>query len=118
MTDTAGYKNIFKSTFLFGFVQVFNIIVKVGLNKVVAYLLGPSGMGVISLFHTAIHLVSTGGGLGISQSAVRDISDARGSGNEEKLNITITFTKKIIRYTSLLGVILMAPDIQAYWGSF
>ena len=107
MADTDGYKNIFKSTFLFGFIQIFNIIVKVGLNKVVAMILGTEGMGVISLFQTSINLVSTGGGLGINQSAVRDISEARGSNNIEKLNTTISITKKIIRYTSLLGIVLM-----------
>ena len=48
MSDLSGYKNIFKTTFLFGFVQVFNIFVKVGINKVVAILLGTAGMGVIS----------------------------------------------------------------------
>lgn len=117
MADTAGYKNIFKSTFLFGFVQIFNIIVKVGLNKVVAIILGPEGMGVISLFQTSINLFCTGGGLGINQSAVRDISEARGSENENKLNLTISFTRKIIRYTSILGVILMtafAPFLSEY----
>lgn len=46
MSDLSGYKNIFKTTFLFGFVQVFNIFVKVGINKVVAILLGTAGMGV------------------------------------------------------------------------
>ena len=45
MSDLSGYKNIFKTTFLFGFVQVFNIFVKVGINKVVAILLGTAGMG-------------------------------------------------------------------------
>ena len=34
------YKNIFKTTFLFGFVQVFNILIKVITNKIVAVLLG------------------------------------------------------------------------------
>ena len=54
MSDLSGYKNIFKTTFLFGFVQVFNIFVKVGINKVVAILLGTAGMGVISLFQYAV----------------------------------------------------------------
>ena len=44
MAQAEGYKNIFKSTFLFGFVQVFNIAVKVVLNKIAAILLGPSGV--------------------------------------------------------------------------
>lgn len=108
MSEKKEYRNIFKSTFLFGFVQIFNIAVKVGLNKIVALLLGTEGMGAISLYNTTIHLVSVGAGLGVSQSAVRDISDARGSNKNQRLDITISFVKKIIRYTSLLGIVAMA----------
>lgn len=108
MANHAAYRNIFKSTFLFGFVQIFNISVKVGLNKAVALLLGPSGMGIISLYNTSIQLLSVGAGLGINQSSVRDIADARGSDDEKRMDITITFTKRIIHYTSLFGILLMA----------
>ena len=41
------YKNIFKTTFLLGFVQIFNILVKVITNKIVSVLLGAEGMGTI-----------------------------------------------------------------------
>lgn len=104
MADASGYRSIFKSTFLFGFVQIFNIAVKVGLNKVVAILLGPVGMGIISLYNTTIHLLSVGAGLGINQSAVRDISESRGLNDKDKIDTTISFVKQIIRYTSLLGI--------------
>ena len=106
MADASGYRNIFKSTFLFGFVQIFNIAVKVGLNKTVAILLGPIGMGIISLYNTAIHLLSVGAGLGVNQSAVRDISEANGINDKDKIDITISFVKQIIRYTSILGIII------------
>ncbi|MDE6552209.1 MAG: oligosaccharide flippase family protein [Muribaculaceae bacterium] len=106
MADASGYRTIFKSTFLFGFVQVFNIAVKVGLNKVVAILLGPVGMGIISLYNTTIQLISVGAGLGINQSAVRDISESRGFDDKDKIDTTISFVKQIIRYTSLLGIII------------
>lgn len=117
MADASGYRNIFKSTFLFGFVQIFNIAVKVGLNKVVAILLGPVGMGTISLYNTSIHLLSVGAGLGINQSAVRDISESRGLENKEKIDTTISFVKQIIRYTSLLGIIItiiLAPFLSEW----
>ena len=60
MAQAEGYKNIFKSTFLFGFVQVFNIAVKVVLNKIAAILLGPSGMGIIGLFNNSTSMLQTG----------------------------------------------------------
>lgn len=75
-SKTSSYGNIFKTTFLFGFVQIFNIIVKVGLNKVVAMLLGAEGMGIIGIYNSAIQMIRTGASLGVNQSAVRDISEA------------------------------------------
>jgi PST family polysaccharide transporter len=98
--------NIFKSTFLFGFVQVFNIVVKVGINKVVALLLGPQGMGTISLYQSAATMISGGAGLGISQSAVRDISEANNCNDRQRFSKTISVTNRIILFTSLLGLVL------------
>lgn len=100
------YSTIFKTTFLFGFVQVFNIIVKVVINKIVALFLGTSGMGVIGLYNNSIHLLRTGAGLGISQSAVRDVSEAYASGNKQRLSRIISLTNNVIYLTSLLGIAL------------
>jgi len=100
------YLNIFKSTFLFGFVQVFNILAKVGLNKVVAIFLGPEGMGIIGLFQSSINILKSALGLGISQSAVRDISEANGNNDPIRFSTIISVTKKIIWLTALLGAIV------------
>ncbi|NLI35980.1 MAG: oligosaccharide flippase family protein [Bacteroidales bacterium] len=117
MTDTTAYKNIFKTTFLFGFVQVFNIAIKVGINKVVALILGAEGLGIISLFNTSISMIKNGCGLGINQSGVRDISEAYGSGNKRACSETIFFVKKIILYTCLFGaiaMIILSPILSNY----
>mgnify|MGYP001022547979 CR=1 FL=1 len=106
MAEDKGYKNIFKTTFLFGFVQVFNILVRIGTNKAVALLLGAEGMGIIGLFNSAIGMLKTGAGLGISQSAVRDISEANGSNDEKRFSRIISLTNKVIIFTSLLGIIV------------
>ena len=100
------YKNIFKTTFLFGFVQVFNILIKVITNKIVAVLLGAEGMGIISLFNSTIGLLKSGAGLGISQSAVRDISEANQSGDIRRFSQIISITHGVMIFTSLLGIVL------------
>lgn len=100
------YKQIFKSTFLFGFVQVFHIVTKALTNKAVAILIGPSGMGIIGLFNSSIGMIRTGAGLGISQSAVRDVSEAKGSNNVDRFSLIISITNKIILFTSVMGVLL------------
>lgn len=103
--NKTSYGNIFKTTFLFGFVQVFNIAVKVVLNKIVALLLGAEGMGIIGIYNSAINLIKNGASLGINQSAVRDISEANLLGDTERFSRTISLTNNVIIYTCLLGIV-------------
>ena len=100
------YKGVFKSTFLFSFVQVIRIMVGIVKNKVAAMILGPSGMGIMSVFNTTIGFIKIGAGLGIDQSAVRDVSEANGCGNRERFSRVISLTNRIVLYTSLLGFII------------
>ena len=105
-SNESSYRSIFKSTFLFGFVQVFNIVMKDAINKAVAILLGKEGMGVISLYNSAVNMLRTVAGLGIPQSAVRDVAEANATCEIEKLNRIITVTKKIVWFTALLGAVV------------
>ena len=105
-SNESSYRSIFKSTFLFGFVQVFNIVMKAAINKAVAILLGTEGMGVISLYNSAVNMLRTVAGLGIPQSAVRDVAEANATCEIEKLNRIITVTKKIVWFTALLGAVV------------
>lgn len=104
--DSSSYKEIFKSTFLFGFVQVLNILAKVGVNKAVAIFLGAEGLGVISLYQSTINLITTATGLGVSQSAVRDISEANNEADKFRFSKIIKITNRVIWFTALFGAVL------------
>lgn len=103
--EKKGYGNIFQTTFLFGFVQLFNIIIKVILNKIAAVLLGADGIGIIGLFNTSIRLLNNAG-LGVSQSAVKDISEANVLKDRKRFSEAITLVNKVIIFTSLFGIVL------------
>ena len=105
MEESKQYNTIFRTTILFGFVQALNILVKVILNKVAAIVLGTKGVGLIGLFNSAIGMLKTGTGLGISQSAVRDISEANGEKNIKQFSKAIVTTNFVIVFTSLFGLI-------------
>ena len=98
------YNIIFKSTFLFGFVQAFNILAKVILNKVAAVTLGSQGIGLIGLYNSAIGILKTGTSLGIPITAVRDVSESNQKNDIELLSKTIVTTNKIIIITASLGL--------------
>jgi PST family polysaccharide transporter len=116
-TTSSTYKGIFKSTALFGFVQAFKVIIGIAKNKIVAVLLGPEGMGIIGIFQTAIQFIQTGAGLGVNQSAVRDISEANGYGDKLRFSKTISVTNQIIVCTGLLGcmiTIILSPWLSKW----
>lgn len=101
-----GYSGIFKSTALFGFVQIVRLLVSLIRNKIVALLLGPNGMGLIGIYNNTINMIKTGAGLGISQSAVKDVSEANASGQTDNFSRTISLTHKLVFFTSLFGLLL------------
>ena len=106
MTEKEDYNNIFKSTFLFSFVRVLQILLGIIRNKVVAILLGAEGVGIIGILSNSISLLQTGSGLGISQSAVRDISEANGAGDRSKFSRILSLTNRVILISCLLGCLV------------
>lgn len=116
MADNS-YKGIFKSTFLFSFVQIIHIATKVVVNKSVAILLGAEGLGIISLYNSAINMLKSGCGLGIKQSAVRDVAEANEKGDIKRISEIIAVTNKVVLFTALLGLsvtIFGSPFLSKY----
>ncbi len=105
--QTSSYRSIFKATSLFGGVEVYQILIGVIKSKFVAVLLGPEGMGIQGLYQSAIQLIQSFSSLGLSQSAVRDVSEANGSGDTNRIGLTVAVVKRLVWITGLLGLVLM-----------
>lgn len=118
VTSNSGtYRQIFKATSLFGGVQVFNIIIGIIRSKIVAILLGASGMGILGLFTTTIAMVQSVTGLGLPSSAVREISEANGSGDSKKISSSIKILRRWVWATGLFGsvtTIVMASNLSKW----
>lgn len=63
---------------LIGSAQVVNILLLIFSVKVVAVLLGPSGVGLLSIYKSVLDLGQQTAGLGIGSSGVREIASSRG----------------------------------------
>lgn len=100
------YSQILKATSLFGGVQVINILVSIIRTKFVAVLLGASGVGMIGLFQNAMSLISSISGLGITSSAIRQISAAKANGNLKQLSETIYVFNKWLMATGVTGTLV------------
>lgn len=117
-SDTVNYKGAAKTTALFSVVQIIKLAVGLIRNKFVAILLGPEGMGIIGIYHTYAHFVQSGAGLGLSQSAVRDVSEANGTGSRERFSRIISLTNKLVLFTALLGLVvtIIFSPFFSQWG--
>ncbi len=78
---TNSYSHILKYIGLFGGVQAMSIGVALVRNKLVALILGPGGMGLVSLFTSTVSLISDLSNFGIGLSAVQKISQAYDRGD-------------------------------------
>lgn len=116
------YSHILKYTGLLGGVQGLNIIVGLVRNKLVAVILGPDGMGLVSLFNSTIKLVSDSTNFGISMSAVKKVSETIDSGNQEKIADAVRLIRSWSVLTALLGMLLcivlspLLSDWTFAWG--
>lgn len=116
------YGHILKYTGIFGGVQGLNILIGLVRNKIVAYLLGPAGMGLVSLFNSVVNFVSQATNLGISFSAVRHVSELFDQGGEERISHFIKVVRAWSLLTALVGMLVCmvaGPLLSNYtfsWG--
>ena len=90
---------------MFGGVQVVSNICSVVLNKLVAVWIGPAGMGLFSIFNSAIDMLRSGTSLGLRTSAVRDIAMAHGSGDTKALNRIVAVVRRWAWFISIFGAV-------------
>ena len=103
----SSYKSVFKATSLFGGVQFYQILISIIKSKFVALLLGPYGVGIQGLLTSGTELIKQITSLGLSQSAVRNISEANATGKEETISKTIKVLRKLVWVTGFLGTVLV-----------
>lgn len=99
--DNGSYAHILKYTGLFGGVQGLGILVGIVRNKCVALLLGPDGMGLISLFNSTVNFVSNSTNFGLPMSAVRTVSENYGNGDTTAIRHSVA----VVRLWSLVAAV-------------
>ena len=100
------YSHILKYIGLFGGVQAMSIGVALVRNKLVALILGPGGMGLVSLFTSTVSLISDLSNFGIGLSAVQKISQAYDQGDTERISHTIGVVRCWCALLALMGTVL------------
>ena len=111
------YRQIVKYTGYFGGVQGLNILAALVRNKVVAVLLGPIGLGLISLYNTAVKLIGDTTILGIPVSSVRYLSECQEGPDRCRMVATVRLWSLL---TAALGAVVccvLVPFFRLFYFS-
>lgn len=111
------YRQIVKYTGYFGGVQGLNILAALVRNKVVAVLLGPIGLGLISLYNTAVKLIGDTTNLGIPVSSVRYLSECQEEQDRCRMVATVRLWSLL---TAALGAVVccvLVPFFRLFYFS-
>jgi antigen flippase len=102
------YQQILKTSSIIGGAQGINYLIGMVRTKVVAILLGPAGVGLVGLYMSVTAMVTAVAGLGIGSSGVRDVAEATGSGDPERIGKTVRTLRRVCWVTGILGWVIMA----------
>lgn len=106
--DTGSYGHILRSSSIIGGAQAINLLIGMIKTKLVAILLGPAGVGLVTLYQSATSVVGIISNFGISSSAVRQVAQAVGSEEKRRLGVTVKVLRRACWISGLLGAVITA----------
>jgi len=112
MTNTASgenntYGQILKSSALIGGSQVVNVAIRIVRTKALAVLLGPAGVGLMGVYESIASLAQSIAGMGINSSGVRQIAEAVGTGETDRIARTAAVLRRTSILLGILGAVLL-----------
>ncbi|MEQ1636190.1 MAG: O-antigen translocase [Methylococcales bacterium] len=107
MAEKHTYGQILKSSAMIGGSSMLNIVIGIFRTKVMAMLLGPSGVGLMGLYSSILDLMVSIVGMGINNSGVRQIAEAVGSGDTERVARTAAVLRRVSILLGLFGAVFL-----------
>ncbi len=104
---TSTHGQIIKSSALIGGSTVINVALGMVRIKVMALLIGKSGMGLFGNYGRISDFVRTVAGVGINVSGVRQIAEAVGTGDEQRIARTVMALRRVALLTGAAGALLL-----------
>jgi len=100
---------------IIGSAQVINIIISIIRMKVLAVLLGPSGVGLLSIYTSLLGMLKQTAGLGMGSSGVREIASSRGDEATLSRVRRVLFAAHLIQGTLAMIAVWLLRDRIAIW---
>ncbi|WP_374089771.1 O-antigen translocase [Methylomicrobium lacus] len=107
MAEKHTYGQILKSSAVIGGSSLLNIAIGIVRTKGMAMLLGPSGVGLMALYGSISDLTISVAGMGINSSGVRQIAEAVGSSDTDRIARTAVVLRRISILLGLLGAAVL-----------
>lgn len=98
--QVASYRQILKSSSIIGGASVINILIGLVRTKLIAVLLGPTGIGLVSLYTGLLSTATAVATMGIGTVGTRQIAEAHGKDDERAL--------AVVRRAMFWGALLLA----------
>src|SRR5688572_22995417 len=101
------YGQILKSSALIGGSSVVNVVASIVRAKAMALLMGPAGVGLVGLYGSILDLNHSISGMGLNSSGVRQIAEAVGSGETQRVAETAAVLRRASIVLGVLGAALL-----------
>jgi len=105
---------ILKSTTLLGGSSLITILIGMVRTKIVAILLGPNGIGFMSVLTSLQQIVSTITGLGLNSSGIRQIAFSASTQDDKAISITVKSLRFTVWATGGLGFLVMVIGAKLF----
>jgi antigen flippase len=106
--DRQSYGQILKSSGLIGSASLINVAFRIVRTKAMALLLGPSGIGLLSLYSSVSDMAVIVAGMGLSSSGVRQIAEAAATGDARRVARTVIVLRRAALVLGVIGALLLA----------
>ena len=100
--------DILKSTSLVGGATLLTVAVSIVRVKLMALLLGPAGIGLMSVYISIVDVTRSVAGMGLGSSGVRQIAEAAGSADTHRIARTATVVRRVAVALGLLGAVALS----------
>jgi len=104
----SSHREILRATAVLGGSQVLIILLSAIRAKVFAVLLGPAGIGIAGMYLSITGVVGSVAGLGIRNSGVRQIAEAVGTADSQRIGRSVAVLRRVTLLTGVAGALALA----------
>jgi PST family polysaccharide transporter len=102
------YGQILRSSATIGGASAVNVAIGIARTKAMALLLGPAGIGLLGLYILIADLARAIAGVGVNSSGVRQVAEAAGSGDADRIARSAGALRVISLVLAIVGAVLLA----------